>query len=236
MYREIEEIYKKESPYNIIIKRTIFIYSIFIVISLVLNIYSKMIFAIIALFIMLICMKVIVEKTLNIKLRLFLRKKRNDYEPLPLIIKNKENKLFKDFCIKNNLYNEKALLCIIEHYRNLTKVKIVGGNLLAIISIILPIILSFYTKNGLDFKALTNALPYLISFTIIIVEIYYIYNQFVEIKKFLKGEDEIYERLEEIFSELYIENINISVANKKVNIKKKYKSIMTRNCNFVKNG
>ena len=127
-------------------------------------------------------------------------------------------------------------MCIIEHYRNLTKVKILGGNLLAILSIILPIILSFFTKNGLDFKELTNALPYLISFTIIIVEIYYIYNQFVEIKKFLKGEDEIYERLEEIFSELYIENINISVANKKVNIKKKYKSIMTRNCNFVKNG
>ena len=95
------------------------------------------------------------------------------------------------------------------------KTKIVGGNLLAILSIAIPIILSFYTKDGFDFNGLTKALPYLISFSIMIILLYFFCNQFIEVKKFLKGEDGMIERLEEIFSELYVECVNTPNNDKK---------------------
>ena len=43
---------------------------------------------------------------------------------------------------------------------------------------------------------------------IVLTRIYFSYNQFIEAKKLLKGEDGMNERLEEIFSELYIEYVN----------------------------
>ena len=121
------------------------------------------------------------------------------------------------------MYNEKTLLCIIDHYRNMIKTKIVGGNLLAILSIAIPAILSFYTKDGFDFNGLAIALPYLISFSIVIITLYFSYSEFVEAKKFLKGEDGMIERLEEIFSELYIECINTNIVEKKKKSKKQVK-------------
>ena len=124
-------------------------------------------------------------------------------------------KIFKDYSIKNNIYNEKSFLCIIDHYRNLLKTKIGGGNLLAILSIAIPAILSFYTKDGFDFNGLIIALPYLISFSIVIIMLYFSYSQFIEVKKFLTGEDGMIERLEEIFSEIYVECINSNNTDKK---------------------
>ena len=169
---------------------------------------------------MLVIMKVVSEKVLNTKLHFSVGKKNDAEITLPLIIRNEEKGLFKEYSVKNNLYNEKSLLCIIEHYRNLIKTKIVGGNLLAILSIVVPVVLSFYTKEGFDFNGLANALPYLISFSIMIILLYFSYNQFIEAKKFLKGEDGMIERLEEIFSELYVECINESNVDQ-IKIKKK---------------
>lgn len=220
MYKDIEEIYKKESPYNIIKKRTFWIYVISIFISLIFNFFDKIIFMILIFIAMLLIMKKVSERVLKTKLHLSIGKKRDDEEPLTLIIKNAENKLFKEYSIKNNIYNEKSLLCIINHYRNLVKTKIVGGNLLAILSIVIPTLLSFCTKDGFDFNGLNKALPYLISFTIMMLVLFFIYNQFIEIKKFLKGEDGMIERLEEIFSELYIECINESISDKNLEKKK----------------
>ena len=95
------------------------------------------------------------------------------------------------------------------------KPKIVGGNLLAILSIIIPTILSFLTKDGFDFNSLTNTIPYLVTFTIMIIILYFLYNQFISMKNLLKGEDGMIERLEEIFSELYVECVSeSSIANK----------------------
>lgn len=103
------------------------------------------------------------------------------------------------------------------------KTKIVGGNLLAILSIAIPAILSLYTKDGFDFNGLAIALPYLISFSIVIIMLYFSYSQFIEAKKFLKGEDGMIERLEEIFSELYIECITTNIIDKKKEFKKQVK-------------
>ena len=122
------------------------------------------------------------------------------------------------------MYNEKTILCIIDHYRNMIKTKKVGGNLLAILSIAIPVILSFYTKDGFDFNSLAISLPYLVIFCIVIIVLYFLYSQFIEVKKLLKGEDNMIERLEEIFSELYIECINTNIVEKKKESKKQVKN------------
>lgn len=223
MYKDIEEIYKKKSPYNIIKKRTFWIYVVFILISLIFNFLSKIVPMILVFIVMLLIMKIVSEKVLNTKLHFNISKRNKNEITLPLIIRNAEKELFNDYSIKNNLYNEKSLLCIIDHYRNMIKTKIVGGNLLAILSIAIPAILSFYTKDGFDFNGLAIALPYLISFSIVIIMLYFSYSKFIEAKKFLKGEDGMIERLEEIFSELYIECINTNIADKKKEFKKKVK-------------
>lgn len=223
MYKNVEEIYKKKSPYNIIKKRTFWIYVVFILISLVFNFLNKVVPMILVLIAMLLIMKIVSEKVLNTKLHFNICKRNENEITLPLIIRNAEKELFKDYSIKNNMYNEKTLLCIIDHYRNMIKTKIVGGNLLAILSIAIPAILSFYTKDGFDFNGLAIALPYLISFSIVIIMLYFSYSQFIEAKKFLKGEDGMIERLEEIFSELYIECINTNIVDKKKESKKQVK-------------
>lgn len=223
MYKDIEEIYKKKSPYNIIKKRTFWIYAVFILISLIFNFLNKIVPMILVFIAMLLIMKIVSEKVLNTKLHINIGKRNENEIALPLIIRNAEKELFKDYSIKNNMYNEKTLLCIIDHYRNMIKTKIVGGNLLAILSIVIPAILSFYTKDGFDFNGLAIALPYLISFNIVIIMLYFSYSQFIEAKKFLKGEDGMIERLEEIFSELYTECININIIDKKKESKKQVK-------------
>lgn len=223
MYKDIEEIYKKKSPYNIIKKWTFWIYVIFIFISLVFNFLNKIVPMILVFIAMLLIMKVVSEKVLNTKLHFNIGKRNENEITLPLIIRNAEKELFKDYSINNNMYNEKTLLCIIDHYRNMIKTKIVGGNLLAILSIAIPAILSFYSKDGFDFNGLAIALPYLISFSIVIIMLYFSYSQFIEAKKFLKGEDGMIERLEEIFSELYTECINTNIVDKKKESKKQVK-------------
>jgi len=223
MYKNIEDIYKKKSPYNIIKKKIFLIYAVFILISLIFNFLNKVIPMILVFIAMLFVMKYISEKVLETKLHLSIGKKKDNEVSLQLIIRNAEKELFKNYSIKNNLYNEKTLLCIIDHYRHMIKTKIVGGNLLAILSIVIPAVLSFYTKDGFDFNGLANALPYLISFSIMIILLYFSYSQFIEAKKFLKGEDGMIERLEEIFSELYVEYINTNIADKKKESKKQVK-------------
>lgn len=207
MYKEIEELYKKKSPYNVIKKKLLWIYFVFIIISLIFNVFNKVIPTILVMLLMLLCMKKTCEKELNTKLFI---KIINDEkaESLDVIIKKTEIKMFINYCKKNKIYNSESLICILDHYRSLIKSKIVGGNLLAIISIVLPIILSFYNKDGLDFNGLVTVSPYLISFTIVIIILYFSFSQFIEMKKFLKGEDGMMERIEEIFSELYITCIN----------------------------
>ena len=223
MYKDIEEIYKRKSPYNIIKKWMFWIYVVFILISLIFNFLNKIVPMILVLVAMLLIMRFVSEKVLNTKLHINIGKRNENEIALPLIIRNAEKELFKDYFIKNNMYNEKTLLCIIDHYRNMIKTKIVGGNLLAILSIAIPAILSFYTKDGFDFNGLAIALPYLIIFSIVIIMLYFLYSQFIEAKKFLKCEDGMIERLEEIFSELYIECINTNIVDKKKESKKRVK-------------
>ena len=220
MYKDIEKIYKKKSPYNIIIKKTFLIYIVFILISLIFNFFNKVVPMILVFVAMILILKKVSEKVLDTKLHFSFGKNKANEETLSTIIKNTDQSLFKRYSVENNLYNEKSLICIINHYRNLIKPKMVSGNLLAILSIIIPTILSFLTKDGFDFNSLTNAIPYLVTFTIMIIILYFLYNQFISMKNLLKGEDGMVERLEEIFSELYVERVGESNIVNKEKVKK----------------
>ena len=123
---------------------------------------------------------------------------------------------------KEKLYNEKSILCILEHYRTLFKNKITSSEILTILSIILPIPLSFIKDGEFDIKGLVTAIPYLICFAIVIFTCYFAFRNFIEMKKIFKGEDGMVERIEEIFSELYIECVN-DVEQSKLSTKKKVK-------------
>ena len=110
-----------------------------------------------------------------------------------------------------------------KHYRNLVKPKVVSDNFWSIIAIIVSILLAFVTKDGFNFNSFEKALPYLISIGLVVSTILIFIRQFSQAKVFFKGEDGMYERLEEIFSELYTECINTNIVDKKKKSKKQVK-------------
>ena len=155
-------------------------------------------------------------------------KKNAKEKPLDEIICEKENELFQNYLKTKKNYNLQTLKCIMEHYRNLVKPKVVSDNFWSIIAIIVSILLAFVTKDGFDFNSFEKALPYLISIGFVVLIILFFIRQFSQAKVFFKGEDGMYERLEEIFSELYIKYIsdievsNLNTSKKKIgkNVKK----------------
>lgn len=223
MYKKIEDLYKKHSPYNLVRKDMYIIYSIGIVIALVFNFYNNYILMIITMLIMLLLIIKRCEKILKIKLHICLNIKNKNEKILKDIIDDNEKELFRKYVQKEKLYNEKMILCILDHYRTLFKNKITSSEILTILSIILPIPLSFIKDGNFDIKGLVTAIPYLICFATVIFTCYYAFRNFIEIKKMFKGEDGMIERLEEIFSELYIECVN-DEKQTKVIAKKKVKN------------
>lgn len=221
MYKKIENLYKKHSPYNLVRKDMFKIYLTCIFLSLVFNFYNNYILMFITMLIMLLLIIKKCEKILEIKLHISLMSKNKIEKNLKDIISDKEKELFKKYMQKEFLYNEKSILCILEHYRTLFKNKIISSEILTIISIILPIPLSFVKNGDLDINGLTTAIPYLICFTLVIFICYLAFRNFTEIKKMFKGEDGMVERLEEIFSELYIECITDIEQSKLINKNKK---------------
>lgn len=228
MYRELEDLYKKQSPYNKIKRKIFCIYIVTVTLLLLFNNFNNYVLMTLIIFILLFVMKNIIEKELNIKLYLSLKKEDND-KTIEQIIDIKEKILFKQYLKRKNLYNTLALKCIMNHYRNLIKPKMVNDSFWAIIAIIVSILIAFITPNGFDFNSFQRNLPYLFYFAIIIIIFYLFIKRFSEVKIFIKGEDGMLERLETIFSELYIESTNTSTRkrqektsrNKMSNLKKK---------------
>lgn len=231
MYKKIEWLYKKHSPYNLVRKDMLIIYLVGVIISLIFNFYNNYILMIITMLIMLFLIIKRCEKILKIKLHISLNTKNKNEKKLKDIINDKEKDMFKKYTQKEKLYNEESILCILEHYRTLFKNKITSSEILTILSIILPIPLSFIKDGEFDTKSLATAIPYLICFAIVIFTCYFAFRNFMEIKKMFKGEDGMIERLEEIFSELYIECVNDAKQSKlvtKKKVKKQKKNIHSK--------
>ena len=208
MYKEIENFYKKRSPFNVIKRKTFILYIIVVFLLWIFNINNFWLLMIITVLAMVFFMKRICEKELKTKLHISIGKKIKNEKCLQEIIDDREREIFKEYLNKNKLYDKEIILLIIEHYRNQMKMKLIGSNLLSVISIVVSIALTFVSKDGFNFNNFVNALPYLISLFIMTIIIYFSIKSIGEIKLFVKGEDGIFERIEAIFSEIYIEYIN----------------------------
>ena len=220
MFNKIEDLYKKKSPYSRIKKKIFFAYIIIIALSWFLNIKKAYTLMLIILIAALLITKRICEQELNEKLHWrFFNNKKHDELTLSEIINIREKLIFKNLLKENNWYSKEKMECILNHYRTYIKTKIVGDNFWAIIAIVVSIVLAFVTKEGFDINNFKKSLPYLCAFIFITIMIYYTIKEFTEIKRLLKGEDGIYERLEVIFSELYIE-----YEEEKIEVEKKSKS------------
>lgn len=225
MFNKIEELYKKQSPYNRITKKIFWTYIIIMPLLWALNIGKAYIFMIITLIVAFFIIKRICEKELKTKLYLKLDKKDNSGLTLSEIVNIREKSMFQKFLKDNKWYNKEKIECILNHYRTYIKPKIVGDNFWAIIAIVVSIVLAFVTKEGFNINSFEKSFPYLISFILMTVMIYYPIKKFTEVKKILKGEEGIYERLEIIFSELYIEyEEEKTEVNKNSKAKKQTKS------------
>lgn len=217
MYKKIEELYKKQSPYNKIKIKTFWTYIGIVFFLLLFNVIDSSFMMLLTVIITMIIMKKICEKELDTKLYFKFDKKDKKGKPLDEIICEKENEMFQSYLIENKINNSQTLKCIMEHYRNLVKSKVVSDNFWSIITIVISVLLAFVTKDGFDFKSFEKTLPYLISFTLIVLIILFSIKQFSETRTFLKGEEGMYERLEVIFSELYIESLKEKhTPNKKI--------------------
>ncbi len=229
MYKKIEELYKKKSPYNKIKIKMFWTYIVIALFLSLFNFFNSYVLMILTVILTIIRMKYICEKELNTKLHFKFNKKNAKEKPLEDIIYEKENELFQNYLKTKKNYNSQTLKCVMEHYRNLVKPKVVSDNFWSIIAIIVSILLAFVTKDGFNFNSFEKALPYLISIGLVVSTILIFIRQFSQAKVFFKGEDGMYERLEEIFSELYIKYIsdieasNLNIPKKKIgkNVKKK---------------
>lgn len=215
MYKEIEYKYKKEGYYNKKIKIISILYNISYIILCFIYLFFKLtiVHIIIATLVYFIILFLVILKLLNIKLSF-------DVEKIRISInKSREERhcqeitLMKDFLKDNNIYNKEAINTIVEHYRNKSSKK-ESSNLLTILGIIISIVIATSDKN----QIITNLIIYIPLY----VTFHFVIIQFINYIKMLKGEEEIYENLESIFSELYIE-LTSKEDNKRPS-KKKQKS------------
>ena len=194
MYEGIEYKFKKESAYNKRIRSLFLLYLGTCIASALLKIFFKFSFLI-----MLLLSIVLVLILLAGKLRIFDKinilngEEREKYKEKNY---NEELSILRGILKENNLYNEKIIKDLIEHYRNLISPKISKFNIIEILSIIVTIVFGIY-----DTMYSEGNIQKLVS---IIITIILIKSAII----MLKGEENIYERLEDLLSSLYIEIIN----------------------------
>lgn len=217
MYKDIEKIYKKESPYNKIKIKTFWVYILSIPFLLMFNYFKIYFMLFLTIVIVILIMKKISEKILNEKLYFNFSNEGKATKPLSRIIEEKEKILFINYLESKSLYNKEIVKCFLDHYRCYIKPKIVGDNFLSILSIIISVLLAFVSKSGFDIKSFEMSIPYLVCLILLFITVYFPISKIGEIKKFFSGEDGMIERLESLFSELYVE---FDEKNNKKNITK----------------
>ncbi len=205
MYKNLERYFKENSPYNKIKIKTIILYVVVTFLLLVCNYYENIAFMIIILILLFYKYKGICEKTLETKLYFKYDKRAKSGLSLDEIISNKEKNIIIKYLKENNLYNKDSINCILNHYRCNKSVEIIGGNFLGILTLIISVALAFVTKDGFAFKNFVSSVPYFIALLVLVWVFYFAFNKAVGLRKILKGEEDIFERLEVIFSELYVE-------------------------------
>ena len=206
MFREIEELYKKESSYNKITRKSFKVYILIVVIMWILGIFNIPLIIIPLAVFMLLEMKRISEKELKQKFH-FDFKRKNKGNTIKDEINRQEIKLIKDYLVSKNMFNQMTINNLINHYRSLNVPKNQGSSFIAIISCIISLIIPFISNDGFDINSLSKAIPYFLSLIFVCGMVYLSYKQLFILSRSLKGEKGMYERLEEILSEILVEAI-----------------------------
>ena len=217
MFKKIEELYKKESSYNKITRKAFKLYICIFVVVWIFGLFSHFLYGIPIAFIMIISMKKICEKELEMKFYFKVGKKSNEEYCVSDAIKDQELNLFRKYVKDNNIYNKESLKNIVEHYRLINVSKTKSNNFLTILSILISILIPFLNRDNFEINNISITISYIIGIILLYGMIYWSYKQTYSLTKSLSGEDGMYERLEEIFSELLNEkNIEeIKKENKK---------------------
>lgn len=204
MYKSVEYKFKKNSIYNKIIIRLFIIYVVvFVCFFIVMTDLKLPLLAIMFSPLIYLALSIIIELTVFDKINIFKKGSITNYIKT---MDNEELSTLRELLKENNLYNEKIVKDLIEHYRCLISPKISKFNIIEILSITIPTIFSVYEVIDLD-----GNIQKLVSIIIIILSIiilYFFYNELKNTIIMLKGEENIYERLEDLLSSLYIEIIN----------------------------
>lgn len=215
MYKNIEYKFKKNSIYNKGIRRLFIIYVVvFVCLFNVVTALKLPLLVIMLSPLLFIALSLIIELIVFDKINIFKKGSITNYIKT---MDSKELSTLREILKENNLYNEKIIKDLIEHYRSLVSPKISKFNIIEILSIAIPTIFSVYEVIDLDgdIQKLTSIITIILSVMIL----YFFYNESKNTIIMLKSEENIYERLEDLLSSLYIEIINDS----NVKVKKKRK-------------
>lgn len=214
MYKSIENEFKKESIYN---KRDRSMFIIYLIVFTIVSIFTVifklhfliMLISIIFLFFLVLAVKTIITHRIKITNKQQLQEYIKEMD-------KKELATLRNILKNNNLYNEKIINDFIEHYRNLiSSPRINKISIIEIITIITSIGIYVYDEVTLTINS--QKLFSMISIIISTMVLYFLHTQFKDTIIILKGEENIYERLEALFNNLYIEMIN----NNGIKVKKK---------------
>lgn len=204
MYKKIEDLYKNKSAYNRITRKFFTVYFISFFSVWLFGLLKHTYISVILVLVLLYAMKRICENELKEKFYIF-NNPGDKGNTLEDEINNQEIVIMRNYLINNNLYDEKNIINIINHYRNLIMPKNKSNNFWAIISLIITLIIPFISEDGFDIELLSTVLPYFVSLLVVFGMLYFSYKEIFTLTKSLKGELRMYERLEEIFSEILME-------------------------------
>ena len=152
MYKDIEMFYKKNDPFAQFLKRLTIAYVIFFVFAIICAIYKWYIvmFAIEVVTIIVTIIHIIHFSKImpsKIKKKVF---SVHIIDNTKEMFKLSETKKFKQMVQKRKLYNKETLKCILEHYRLFISQKQFSISFVSLISIALPILLSFYNNGSFN--------------------------------------------------------------------------------------
>lgn len=200
MYDEIEELYRKESANNKLNRMMITIYIILYIAACLLGIFKYIIAIPLFMIFCIFCIKKAIEKELNIKLIFDIFRKDSKNIGIKKLTNEKDKKLLKKYLKQKKYYNERTLKILVEHYRILAANK--QSNFLSFISLAISILVAYIARET---EVLTY-IAYLMIGIVIIIIIYWLFNQLLLFIKIYKGENDMYINLEEIFTMLLVEN------------------------------
>lgn len=204
MYNYIEDKYKKKSFLNKFVREYFAFYILSFLLIIIFNFlkidYYFYLWIIIALLIFYYKILVVVKaKTFLEKINVL-----NNISKFKEISKKEEKKLIVSILEDIKVKTRNDIKLIIEHYRSLNFEKGHSNNFWTIVAIIFAVLTPFVNSKGINLDSLAVALPTFLSVFFIIFISNVMYNSVISFARIISGKEQLYIRLEEMFTEIYI--------------------------------